>query len=151
MKHIAVVLALAWMVACNGGEAEPPAPPEPAPAPTPAPTPVPAPTADPCASVPEGDLRGDVMAGQADYQLYCAPCHGPEGRGDGPAALADPKPADHSDPEYMATLSDKQVYCVIQNGGVALGKSPLMVGWGSVLNEEQLRDVLAFVRSLSGT
>jgi mono/diheme cytochrome c family protein len=31
-----------------------------------------------------------------------------------------------------------------------VGKSPLMAPWGAVLNDEQIRDVLAFVRSLSG-
>jgi mono/diheme cytochrome c family protein len=101
--------------------------------------------------VPSGNLRGDAAAGAKTYQLYCSTCHGKEGKGDGPAALVDPKPADHSDAVYMGSLSDAQLYTVITKGGPAVGKSPLMAPWGAVLSAEQTRDVIAYVRSLSGT
>ena len=31
----------------------------------------------------------------------------------------------------------------------AVGKSPLMTPWGSLLDEKQIRDVVAFTRSLA--
>ena len=101
--------------------------------------------------LPEGDLRGDASAGGQSYQLYCATCHGREGKGDGPAAPKNPAPANHSDAVYMGKLDDAYLYRVIQKGGAAVGKSPLMVPWGGVLNDEQIRDVIAYVRTLSGT
>lgn len=142
--------ALLALLACggNGQEASPPAP-APAPAPAP-PTPAPEPPAAAMLDCPAGDLRGDATAGSATYQQFCATCHGSGGKGDGPAAPKDPAPADHTDPAYMGSLSDCRLYTVISKGGAAVGKSPLMAPWGAVLNDEQIRDVLAFVRSLSG-
>lgn len=38
-----------------------------------------------------------INAGKALYSIYCVPCHGEKGLGDGPASLAiKTKPADHS-------------------------------------------------------
>ena len=56
----------------------------------------------------------------------------------------------------MATLTDCDIYKVIDKGGASVGKSVLMAPWGPVLNptgtdDKQLRDVIAFVRSLSGS
>lgn len=47
--------------------------------------------------MPQADevARTDAAAGQALYQDYCAVCHGPSGRGDGPAAAGlSPRPDD---------------------------------------------------------
>ncbi len=144
MRAFAVAPLLLALAACGPGDApEPPATPAPPPA-APAPTPAPE-------ELPEGDLRGDASAGAATYQLYCATCHGPEGKGDGPAAPADPAPADHTDAAYMGKLDDAYLYRLIQKGGAAVGKSPLMVPWGGVLSDEQIRDVIAYLRTLSGT
>ncbi len=117
-----------------------PAPPEAVPEPAPAP------------AVPVGNLRGDAASGRELYALYCATCHGQGGKGDGPAGqVIDPRPRDHTDATYMGTLTDRDVYRVIEQGGASVGKSPLMVAWGGVINEQGLRDLVAYVRSLSGT
>jgi cytochrome c oxidase cbb3-type subunit 3 len=103
-------------------------------------------------NVPTGNLRGDPAAGKVIYGQFCAVCHGAGGKGDGPtAATLFPRPADHTDPAYMRTLGDEHLYRVIGGGGAAVGKSPLMPPWGGALNEQDLKDVLAHVRSLSGT
>ena len=73
------------------------------------------------------------------------------GKGDGPGAPTDPPPADHTDREYMASLSDAYLYQVIAQGGASVGKSPLMVPWGGVLSDEQIRDLIAHLRALSRT
>ena len=46
---------------------------------------------------------------------------------------------------------DEQLYRVIQKGGAATGKSPLMAAWGGVLTDDQIRDLVAYLRRLSGT
>ena len=73
-------------------------------------------------------------------------------RGDGPIAQTlVPRPADHGSAVYMATLSDEQLYLVIEKGGAAAGKSSMMAPWGGILNDSDIRDVIAHLRSLSGT
>jgi mono/diheme cytochrome c family protein len=123
------------------------------PSPTPAsPPPKPSSSEDALRDVPEGNLRGNVGNGRELYAVYCTTCHGPSGKGDGPAAVAlQPPPANHTNAAYMGTLSDAHVYTVISKGAAAVGKSPLMVPWGPVLSDPQIRDVLAYVRQLSGT
>jgi mono/diheme cytochrome c family protein len=167
MKHGMIALGLAALLlgtaACEDSSKEKPAAPAaPAPAPTPAPAPAaeappaPAPTPAPAApsapATPSGNLRGDAAAGALLYSTYCASCHGPKGAGDGPiAASMNPRPANHGDHVYMATLSDGHLYTVISKGGAAVGKSPMMAPWGGVINEQGIRDLIAFIRQLSST
>ena len=88
--------------------------------------------------------------GAADYSLFCASCHGSAGQGDGPLATTlDPKPAKHSDGDYMNGLSDDYLFRVIAEGGPAVGKSPLMAAWGGTLSEARIQDLVAFIRTLA--
>jgi mono/diheme cytochrome c family protein len=140
--------AFALVLALGCGGEEPAAPASSAPA-APAAAPSPAPAGKP---IPAGNLRGDPAAGKVIYGQFCAVCHGAAGKGDGPtAATLFPKPADHTDPARMKELSDEQIYRTIDGGGAAVGKSPLMPPWGGALNPQDIKDVLAYVRSLSGT
>ena len=106
----------------------------------------------PAPAAPSGKLRGDAAAGAHTYATYCASCHGAGGKGDGPAAATLPvRPANHTDHVYMGSLSDEHLYKVISQGGASVGKSPLMAPWGGVVNDEGIRDLIAFIRNLSGT
>ncbi len=98
------------------------------------------------------DLRGDADADAQLYATYCASCHGAGGKADGPvAATLEPPPANHTDAAYIGSLSDEYLCAVISRGGAALGKSPQMAPWGGVVNDEGIRDLIAFIRRLSGT
>lgn len=91
---------------------------------------------------------GDAAAGEAKFKQLCAACHGPSGRGDGPAAAGlKPKPRDFADPEWQAKVDDDYLRKVISKGGPAVGLAPLMTGWGHALNAQQLDDVVAFIRA----
>lgn len=155
MKRIFVAALAALALAC-GDESKAP---EPAAAPTPATAPAtpaapsaPTPAPAPAAAAPTGSLRGDAAAGAQLYATYCASCHGPEGKGDGPvAATLNPRPANHTDHVYMGSLSDEHLYQVISKGGASVGKSPLMAPWGGVVNDQGIRDLIAHIRKLSGT
>jgi mono/diheme cytochrome c family protein len=93
----------------------------------------------------------DVEHGKKLYGQFCASCHGQSGKGDGPAAAAlNPKPRNHTDKEYMSKLTDEDLFKVIKEGGASVGKSPLMPPWGASLKDDQIKDVIAFVRTLSG-
>ncbi|MBI5494492.1 MAG: cytochrome c [Deltaproteobacteria bacterium] len=110
------------------------------------------PAAAPAAAAPveAWTLKGDSGKGALIFKQFCTPCHGDGGRGDGPASAAlNPKPADFTDAKRAAASTDQQIYTTAREGGPAVGKSPLMVAWKASLNEQQLQDVVAFVRSLS--
>jgi mono/diheme cytochrome c family protein len=84
------------------------------------------------------------------YTTYCTACHGEKGKGDGVAAQGLPaKPADHTNGAIMNQLSDKYLIEVISKGGGGVGKSAFMPAWGSSLNDKQIRDIVAFIRSIA--
>lgn len=95
-------------------------------------------------------LAGDSVAGRALYQQYCSVCHGPQGKGDGPAASTmNPKPRNHTDGPYMNALSDAHLTTVISEGGAAVQRSPLMPSWKGALTPQQIQDVIAYLRTLA--
>ena len=91
----------------------------------------------------------DVEAGKQLYQTRCAPCHGTDGKAQTPTAKAlKPTPRDHTDGAYMNALSNEHLAKVIKEGGTAVGKSPIMPPQTD-LNEQQIQDIVAFVRTLA--
>ncbi|MFN3477625.1 MAG: c-type cytochrome [Candidatus Methylomirabilales bacterium] len=96
------------------------------------------------------EVQGDAKAGKEKYLTLCASCHGTSGKGDGPAAAAlNPKPRDHTNGKYMNTLTDQYLFSVIKEGGKAVGLSELMPPWGRALNDKEIRDLVAYVRTLA--
>ena len=90
--------------------------------------------------------------GQKLYTTHCSSCHGDKGRGDGAAGKALPvKPADHTDGKLMNSFSDEFLMNIISKGGAAVGKSSFMPAWGGVLKENQLQDLLAYLRSIASS
>ena len=94
--------------------------------------------------------QGDQAKGKGLYTQHCGGCHGPTGKGDGVAAAAlTPKPSDLTNKAYMAGLKDQYLFDLIQKGGAAVGKSPLMPPLGSKLKDGDIRNVIAYFRSLA--
>lgn len=88
---------------------------------------------------------GNAAAGKLVFQQNCVVCHGATGKGDGAAAAGlNPKPANFS--ERLGSTEEKQLR-VVTNGGASEKLSPLMPAFGEMLSEQQLRDVIAFVRA----
>ena len=91
-----------------------------------------------------------ASAGAEVHKAHCQKCHGPEGKGDGPAAkLLKPKPADWTDREKMSKITDDDLIKIIKDGGESAGKSKLMPAFKEKLNDGEIRQAAAFVRSLS--
>lgn len=89
--------------------------------------------------------------GKKLYAHYCTPCHGINGNGKGfNAKNLDPRPADHTNTQFMRKRSDKDLYDAIRGGGKAVGKSPLMPPWGKTLNDEQIKALILYLRYLCG-
>jgi len=94
--------------------------------------------------------KGDPKAGKAKYDANCVGCHGASGKGDGPAAAAlNPKPQDHTDGKVMNALSDKYLFDIIKDGGAAMKKAPFMPASGKKLSDQEISDVVAYIRSLA--
>ena len=84
------------------------------------------------------------------YRENCAPCHGNQGRGDGPGIKALPvKPVNHTDPVAMSAHTDEYLFKVIAEGGSGVGRSPFMPAWGEQLTERQIASLVGYIRSLS--
>ncbi len=95
-------------------------------------------------------FAADAAAGKVKYQQFCGACHGAGGKGDGPgAASLNPKPRDHTDGKYMKTLTDDQRFKITKMGGPAVGKSPTMPPWGGALSDQDIKNVVAFIRTLA--
>ena len=138
---LALLLALAG---CGDAERSAPASPPAQPAPEPK-----APRAD-AQPVPAEAEPGVAQRGAAHYAALCASCHGARGEADTPMAeVLVPKPARHNDGNYMNGLSHEHLFRVIKNGGSAVGKSPMMAAWGSSPTDAQIRDLIAFIRTLA--
>ena len=93
--------------------------------------------------------KGDPAKGKASFDQMCASCHGPSGKGDGPAAAAlNPKPRDLTDKGYVNGLKDDYITKLVKGGGQAVGKSPLMPPMGGALKDDDVENIVAYVRTL---
>jgi cytochrome c oxidase cbb3-type subunit 3 len=100
---------------------------------------------------PTGELRGDAGRGAELHLKHCADCHGVDGRAEVIVMHMDAPPRDQSDAGYMKVLPDAYLYLVTCKGGAAVGKNPIMPAWGDILSDQDLKDLVAQIRSFSGT
>lgn len=100
---------------------------------------------------PTGELRGDAENGKALHAKHCAACHGLTGAADVVVMHMDETPKDQSDPEYMKTLTDGYLYLAICRGGEGVGKSLVMSPWGDYFTDQEIKDMVAWIRTFSDT
>jgi mono/diheme cytochrome c family protein len=111
-----------------------------------------------------GDKR--VSHGKELYAHYCAHCHGKNGRpneGYNWAQMPDPRPKDLSNKDEMGTLKDDEIFQTISRDmkdttpevGDKIGEDefavPTMPTFKYTLSEEEIWDIVAYVRTLHGT
>ncbi len=86
-----------------------------------------------------------IKSGKVLYQAYCAPCHGNNGKGDGPAAASlHPKPADHTSPAVQAE-SDGTLFYKISEGHTGTAMPPFK----AVLHPDQRWSIIDYIRTMS--
>jgi len=82
------------------------------------------------------------------YAERCSSCHGPAGRGDGPAGQSlDPRPRDFASAAWQAATTDAHIRDTIHGGGASVGLSSFMPAQPD-LSEGQLRELVAYVRAV---
>jgi mono/diheme cytochrome c family protein len=87
----------------------------------------------------------DLVAGKLIYAQQCVVCHGIKGKGNGPSGKAlNPKPTDFT----TASGDDAEWFKATKLGSKAVGKSAGMEGAAGKLSDEQIHDVLAYVKTL---
>jgi mono/diheme cytochrome c family protein len=90
---------------------------------------------------------GDVAPGKELFIRYCSGCHGQDGHGE--AKTFQPNVGNLAVRELMDQLTDEYLFTVIKKGGAAVGKNAAMPAWQSQLDDAQIRDIIAFVRTLA--
>ncbi len=85
-----------------------------------------------------------IQKGKQLYEANCAFCHGQTGKGDGPVASSLPeKPADLSNKEVMARLTDGELFWRITKG-----KRP-MPSFEKTLSEKERWHIVNYLRTLA--
>lgn len=94
--------------------------------------------------------QGDPARGETLYQTYCARCHGPKADGNGRMAvlyrrLFAPKPSDFT-VGYFAIRPETYLRKIILEGGERHGRSKYMPPFQGELGDQQVADIIAFIR-----
>jgi mono/diheme cytochrome c family protein len=98
------------------------------------------------ALLPRDSADAAVFRGGMVFANYCVTCHGMNADGNGRAArLYDPRPANLR----MSDKNDAYFGLIIKLGGRALGRSEFMPSWGAELTDEQMHDLVGYLRSIN--
>jgi mono/diheme cytochrome c family protein len=96
--------------------------------------------------LPRDSVEAAIFRGGLVYSNYCVTCHGINADGNGRAArLYTPRPSSLR----MTDKNNDYIELIVRKGGEPLARSPKMPPWEEELTNEQIRDVVAFVRSLN--
>ncbi|SFD05700.1 cytochrome c oxidase cbb3-type subunit 3 [Cupriavidus sp. OV038] len=86
------------------------------------------------------------------YNTYCVQCHGVnrDGNGVNSRDMA-VKPRDHTDTKAMGDTPDETLLKAIKGGGLAVGKSVLMPKWEGLLTDDDMKEMVSYLRFVSKT
>lgn len=91
----------------------------------------------------------DIAAAKKEFVRFCSKCHGTGGKGDGPQADAlSTKPRDLTDCARMKGIPDDVAFTAIKEGGEAAHLSKDMPAWKDGMDDGEIHDLVAYIRSL---
>ena len=100
------------------------------------------------ALLPKDSVDAATFRGGLVYANYCVTCHGINADGNGRAArLYKPKPANLR----ASDKNDSYFGLIIRKGGAVLGRSEFMPAWDAELTNEQIGDLVAYLRSINAS
>ena len=98
--------------------------------------------------LPKDSVDAATFRGGLVFANYCVTCHGMNADGNGRAArLYNPKPANLR----MSDKNDTYLGLIVRKGGAMLGRSEFMPSWEAELTNEQISDLVAYLRSINAS
>ncbi len=92
-------------------------------------------------TVPMRSSYAPALEGKQVMSIYCSPCHGLSGKGDGRIAVKMSKPADLTSAKYIAWKDDEMYKSVRQGSG-------LMPSYAESVSAAEIRLVIEHIRTL---
>jgi mono/diheme cytochrome c family protein len=92
----------------------------------------------------------DAQRGEVVYKAGCIACHGADGTGADPASTVFVRPPTFPDLtrcDQTTSEPDSSYKAVIVHGGHGLGFSQIMPAFGDILTDQQIDDVIAYLRT----
>src|ERR1035437_9555934 len=75
----------------------------------------------------------DLTSAASSYTDTCAKCHGPAG---------------NADCAKMAKVTDGDMFKELKEGGASMGKSKFMTPYGDAMEDDEIKALVAYVRTL---
>lgn len=99
----------------------------------------------------EAGPKGDPGLGRELYMEKCVLCHGGKGEGwDWAKKVAKPPIPVPDLARVVPELSDEYLFDVVKGGGEAVGKTRFMPAFGFQLSDQEVWDLVAYLRGLAG-
>lgn len=95
-------------------------------------------------AVPRAAAHAPARSGAVVYQIYCQPCHGGAGKGDGPVAMRGFPPPPSLTAEHAIQLTDDQMFEIVSRG------QKNMPSYAVQIPPQDRRAVISYVRALEG-
>jgi mono/diheme cytochrome c family protein len=90
----------------------------------------------------------DPRPGQEIFEQMCAGCHGTYGNGqEGTKSGFVPRIGTLANKEYMASVPDDYLVLIIKKGGAYMGKIAAMPAWEKRLSDDDIRRIVAHIRT----
>ena len=95
-------------------------------------------------TIPREPAHQATRPGAVVFQIYCQPCHGGAGKGDGPVALRGFPPPPSLLAEHALHLTGDQMFQIVSHG------QKNMPSYAVQVPPQDRRAVIAYIRSLQG-
>ncbi len=96
-------------------------------------------------SVTEPPPAGDATRGAALFERECSRCHSVDLSARGSRFFRAYPRLDCAD--YLAQVTDRYLFVAISEGGLAVGRNELMKPFSELLTEQEIADLVAFLRA----
>ncbi len=88
---------------------------------------------------------GDAIRGSALFERECSRCHSVDLSARGSRFFRAYPRLDCTD--YLAQVTDRYLFIAISEGGLAVGRNELMKPFSELLTEQEIADLVAFLRA----
>jgi len=97
-------------------------------------------------------VQAAPTTGKEIFEQMCAGCHGTNGNGqEGTKSGFVPRIGTLANKEYMDSVPDDYLKMIIKKGGAYMGKIAAMPAWEHKLDDGQVDDLVAHIRTFTGT